>query len=139
MFDSHTLITVNVDIFVCINFRVYEFTKKDSFAGIWIRRFPRFSSLIQYCINIHAVHIFTHFSFTWNSRKYVQRGIIYIYSTVLVIHGGATNTNDVLINHLKPHLQKKKLKYVLYRETKVTCWPNKYTLRNSAGKKNIYI
>ena len=67
--------TVNVDIFACINFR--EFAVKGNFACIKIRGFPRYVSLIEYCINIHAVHIFAHFSFP---RKYVQREIIYIYS-----------------------------------------------------------
>ena len=38
------------------------------------------SSQIQYCIDIHTVHIFADFSFPRNSQKYVQRQIIYVSS-----------------------------------------------------------
>ena len=56
MFLGSTTPIVNVDIFACINFR--ESAKKDIFAGIKVRGFPRFGYLIQYCINIRSVHIF---------------------------------------------------------------------------------
>ena len=55
--------TVNVDIFAGISF--YGFAKKFNFAdllkSVISRGFPKFDTLVQYCINFQFVHIFADF------------------------------------------------------------------------------
>ena len=70
--------TVNVDIFSCINFRV--FLEIGNFACIGIRVFSTSVSLGYNKCNFHCVHIFADILETRIKRKYVLRENFYVYS-----------------------------------------------------------
>ena len=70
---------MNVDIFVCIDFR--GSLKIGNFACIKIRVFSTSGSLAHYECNFHHVHIFAHIGETRITRQYVQRENYYVHSS----------------------------------------------------------
>ena len=77
--------TVNVDIFVCINFR--GFMKMGIFTCITIRFLCIISSLGYYKNNFRGVHILADIQETRITRKYVQRENIYDNSILYKVLG----------------------------------------------------
>ena len=76
------MITVNVDIFACINFR--GFMELGNFACIKIRVLCIIGSICYYKSNFRGVHIFADIKETRITRKYVQRENIYVHSISLI-------------------------------------------------------
>ena len=76
MISSHShfvfkIHTVNVDIFMCMNF--HEFAKIGNFARIYIRAFEIIVYIWHNKGCFHDIHIFADTSETRITRKYVQR------------------------------------------------------------------
>ena len=71
-------ITVNIDIFACIDFR--EFAKIGNLARIYIHVFYIIAFLWYNKIYFHAAYIFADIYETRITRKYVQCENVYIHS-----------------------------------------------------------